>query len=62
MQVINVLSSNESLQLGTDESYTLNITSPNITLTANTTYGALRGLETFAQLLVPTYAGSKSHS
>jgi len=56
--VINVLTNNEELQLGTDESYSLNISSPNITLVANTTFGALRGLETFAQLLVPTYSGN----
>ncbi len=38
-------------KLGEDESYRLEINSDQIKLTANTTFGAMRGLETFLQLL-----------
>jgi hexosaminidase len=54
---INVTSRNETLSLETDESYTLVVASPVSTITATTVYGALRALETFAQLVVPTYIG-----
>eukprot|EP00026_Physarum_polycephalum_P006198 Phypoly_transcript_06240.p1 GENE.Phypoly_transcript_06240~~Phypoly_transcript_06240.p1 ORF type:complete len:563 (+),score=57.06 Phypoly_transcript_06240:67-1755(+) len=46
-----VTSSDDSLQYGVDESYTLNITAPEAVLTAATVFGALRGLETFSQLV-----------
>ena len=41
---------NDYPHLGMDESYTLDIKSPNATLTAPTVWGAIRGLETFVQL------------
>ena len=43
------------LQLGTDESYELNVTSSGAALHARTVYGALRGLETFSQMIVFDY-------
>ena len=54
--VVNVLSSDETLGRSTNESYTLNVTDDNVstsfaTLTAQTVFGALRGLETFAQMV-----------
>ena len=54
--VVSVASADEALQLGIDESYTLLIgaasSSPgDATLHAATVYGALRGLETFSQLV-----------
>ena len=50
---VSVASTNESPpQLGTNESYTLAVAaSGNATLHAPTVYGALRGLETFSQLV-----------
>lgn len=50
---INWLEKDDSFpQVGTDESYVLNITDGAIgTLQANTVYGVLRGLETFSQLV-----------
>ena len=51
-----------SLQLGMDESYTLDVTTtatPVATLTANSTWGALRGLETLTQLI--DYAQSEGY-
>ncbi|KAM2202411.1 hypothetical protein ACFX1R_002125 [Malus domestica] len=63
---IVVQSSNEDLQLGVDESYTLFVAKKDgtsvvgeATIEANTVYGALRALETFSQLCTFDY-GSKS--
>jgi hexosaminidase len=43
--------------LGEDESYTLDVTSAGATVKAATVDGALRGLETFAQLVAPAEKG-----
>ncbi|KAJ2849949.1 Glucosamine-6-phosphate isomerase (Glucosamine-6-phosphate deaminase) (GNPDA) (GlcN6P deaminase) [Coemansia brasiliensis] len=49
---VSVDSSDESLGMSTDESYTLDVpVSGQATLKAKTPYGALRGLETFSQLV-----------
>jgi hexosaminidase len=44
-------------QIGMDESYKLSVTSSKIILTANTDIGALRGLETLYQLIMPFNSG-----
>ncbi|KAJ1736646.1 Glucosamine-6-phosphate isomerase (Glucosamine-6-phosphate deaminase) (GNPDA) (GlcN6P deaminase) [Coemansia sp. Benny D160-2] len=50
--VVSVDSSDETLTIGTDESYTLDVpVKGQATLKAKTPYGALRGLETFSQLV-----------
>lgn len=49
--------SKEIQELGEDESYTLNISPTNALLTAPTPLGALRGLETFLQLVEMTPDG-----
>eukprot|EP00300_Choanocystis_sp_HF-7_P030323 c39136_g1_i1.p1 GENE.c39136_g1_i1~~c39136_g1_i1.p1 ORF type:complete len:566 (-),score=119.28 c39136_g1_i1:129-1826(-) len=46
-----VKSDNETLLLRTDESYTLSVGAGQANITSNTIYGAVRGLETFAQLV-----------
>lgn len=50
---VKVTSSDETLHYGTDESYSMTITSTgNASITATTVYGAMYGLETFSQLVV----------
>ena len=48
---VNVTSDELALGLTTSENYTLRVTYPRASLVARTVYGALRGLETFSQLL-----------
>eukprot|EP00898_Chlorokybus_atmophyticus_P007913 jgi/Chlat1/8122/Chrsp75S07573 len=53
---LSINSHNETLTLGTDESYTLNIgVNGSAALRAKTVYGLLRGLETFSQLVSYDY-------
>eukprot|EP01084_Bolivina_argentea_P111437 198817_1 len=49
---VTAKTADESLQLDTDESYTLSINSGISNISANTIYGAIRGLETFSQLVL----------
>ncbi|KAJ2622801.1 Glucosamine-6-phosphate isomerase (Glucosamine-6-phosphate deaminase) (GNPDA) (GlcN6P deaminase) [Coemansia sp. RSA 1358] len=56
---ISISNSDEALSLDTDESYTLDVpVDGQATLKANTVYGALRGIETYSQLII-TYGGVK---
>jgi hexosaminidase len=56
---VTVKNEDETLVLGTDESYSLVVPADGTgaTLTAQTPYGALRGLETFHQLVQYTESG-----
>ena len=47
---VNVLSSDESLTLETNQSYTLVIKSPRIEIVAHSVYGAMYGIESFLNL------------
>lgn len=49
------------MQEGTDESYTLYISGTNATISASTVYGALRGLETFSQLVSFNFSSKTYH-
>jgi len=49
--VITVTNSSENLQLGVNESYSLKISNTNVTITSPEIWGAMRGLETLAQLI-----------
>jgi hexosaminidase len=51
--VVVLGSADLTLGLETSENYTLDIGFPNATLHADTVYGALRGLETFSQMVQP---------
>ena len=48
---VDVASDSLALGVDTSEAYNLTVTFPHATLSADTVYGALRGLETFSQLL-----------
>lgn len=49
---IHIIKAVDSLpRLGSDESYELNVTADGIKLTANTRFGAMRGMETLLQLI-----------
>jgi hexosaminidase len=50
-------SSKEVLELGEDESYTLEVTASGAKLSAATTLGAMHGMQTFLQLVVNTPTG-----
>jgi hexosaminidase len=50
-------SSKEVLELGEDESYTLEVTTSGAKLSAATTLGAMHGMQTFLQLVVNTPTG-----
>jgi hexosaminidase len=49
--IIEVIDVNADLQLYVDESYTLNITLPQIIIQSETVFGAYHGLETLSQLI-----------
>eukprot|EP01133_Synstelium_polycarpum_P014551 gene14551-17197_t len=53
--LITVHSEDEELQMGVDESYQLTVNPDGAEITANTVYGAMRGLETFSQLAKYNY-------
>ena len=48
---VNVASADETLSLETDESYTIEFNGNNVELKAPTVHRALRGVETFSQLV-----------
>ena len=49
--VVSVANDSETLDENTDESYNLSVTYPHATLSSNSVFGAIRGLETFSQLM-----------
>ena len=53
---VTIRSADDTLGLETSENYTLAIRFPSAVLVADTAYGALRGLETFAQLVQPDHS------
>ena len=57
---VTVDSSDDTLRLGVDEGYTLDITAGGATLHAQTVWGALRGLETMSQLSRHTWTTGPS--
>jgi len=54
---VNVLLPYQPMDLKTDESYTLVVGAPDTTLVANTVWGALRGLESFSQVVMQNVSG-----
>ena len=58
MLAIDVLNDYEPMNLTTDESYALIITASDVRLTAVNVFGALRGLETFSQLVYQNESGA----
>lgn len=58
---VYVYSFDQSLNLDTDESYTLTVEAPVSVLQCHTVYGALRGLETLSQLIDRVPADSTTH-
>jgi len=54
---VSLASNSEELNEGTDESYSLRVEAGVSILKAQTVYGALRGLETFSQLVQPGLEG-----
>jgi|SRR5579871_1172457 len=57
LQVVCRKCEDETLALGEDESYQLDVSSDGASLQANTFTGILRGFETFSQLIAPGPAG-----
>ncbi|EFA79432.1 beta-N-acetylhexosaminidase [Heterostelium album PN500] len=49
---ITIESTSEDLYMGVDESYSITATSSELSISAKTIYGAMRGLETFSQLII----------
>ena len=58
MFTIDVLTDYEPMTLTSDESYALIITNTDVRLTAVTVFGALRGLETFSQVVYQNESGA----
>lgn len=54
---VSVVDPSSPLSANTDESYTLSVSATNASMNAKTVFGALRGLETFSQLVSGDSAG-----